>query len=120
MSGRDTNRTVPAATFGNGVTYTVGTDDYSNVWNYSDMDTSPWTVKFTLGAAPTGQARLYVALAANEGGSLTVTVNGTQVGSLAPQNQSDAVVRLGSHGDLTPWTGPLTLRVRRLMNTPWA
>jgi rhamnogalacturonan endolyase len=87
-----------AANFGNGVTYTVGTDDYSKVWNYSDVDTSPWTVNFTVAAAPTGQARLYVALAANEGGSLTVTVNGKQVGTLAPKNQSDAVVRLGSHG----------------------
>ena len=94
-----------AANFGTGVTYTVGTDDYSKVWNYSDMDTSPWTVNFTMGAAPTGQARLYVALAANEGGSLTVTVNGTQVGTLAPQNQSDAVTRLGSHGYF--WDGQI-------------
>jgi rhamnogalacturonan endolyase len=94
-----------AANFGKGVTYTVGTDDYSKVWNYSDMDTSPWTVNFTMGAAPSGQARLYVALAANEGGSLTVTVNGTQVGTLAPQNQSDAVTRLGSHGYF--WDGQI-------------
>jgi rhamnogalacturonan endolyase len=94
-----------AATFGNGVTYTVGKDDYSKVWNYADMDTAPWTVNFTMGAAPTGQARLYVALAANEGGSLTVAVNGTQVGTLAPQNTSDAVIRLGSHGYF--WDGQI-------------
>lgn len=94
-----------AANFGNGVTYTVGTDDYAKVWNYSDMDTSPWTVNFTLVAAPTGQARFYLALAANEGGSLTVSVNGKQIGTLAPQNESDAVVRLGSHGYF--WDGQI-------------
>ena len=101
-----------AATFGKGVTYMVGTDDYSKVWNYSDMDTSPWTVSFTMGAAPTGQARLYVALAANEGGSLTVTVNGTQVGTLAPQNTSDAVTRLGSHGYF--WDGQIVFAASAL------
>ncbi|HVZ85754.1 MAG TPA: polysaccharide lyase family protein [Polyangia bacterium] len=101
-----------AANFGTGVTYTVGTDDYSKVWNYSDMDTSPWTVNFTMGAAPTGEARLYVALAANEGGSLTVTVNGTQVGTLAPQNQSDAVTRLGSHGYF--WDGQIVFAASAL------
>lgn len=101
-----------AANFGKGVTYTVGTDDYSKVWNYSDMDTSSWTVNFTMGAAPTGQARLYVALAANEGGSLTVTVNGTQVGTLAPQNTSDAVVRLGSHGYF--WDGQIVFAASTL------
>jgi rhamnogalacturonan endolyase len=101
-----------AANFGNGVTYTVGTDDYSKVWNYSDMDTSPWTVNFTMATASTGQARFYVALAANEGGSLTVTVNGTQVGTLAPQNQSDAVTRLGSHGYF--WDGELVFNANVL------
>jgi rhamnogalacturonan endolyase len=101
-----------AATFGNGVTYTVGTDDYSKVWNYSDMDTSAWTVNFNLGTAPTGQARLYVALAANEGGSLTVSLNGKQVGTLAPQNQSDAVVRLGSHGYF--WDGQIVFAASSL------
>jgi len=101
-----------AANFGGGVTYRVGTDDYSKVWNYSDMDTSPWTVDFTMAAAPTGKARLYVALAANEGGSLTVTVNGTQVGTLAPQNQSDAVVRLGSHGYF--WDGQIVFNATAL------
>ena len=56
--------------FGKGVTYTVGTDDYAKVWNYSDMDASPWTVNFTMAAAGTGKGRFYVALAANSGGSL--------------------------------------------------
>jgi rhamnogalacturonan endolyase len=101
-----------ATNFGKGVTYTVGTDDYSKVWNYSDMDTSPWTVNFTMAAAPTGQARLYVALAANEGGSLTVTVNGTAVGTLSPQNTSDAVNRLGSHGYF--WDGQIVFAASAL------
>jgi rhamnogalacturonan endolyase len=100
-----------AANFGNGVTYTAGTD-YSKVWNYSDMDTAPWTVNFTMAAAPTGQARLYVALAANSGGSLSVTVNGTSVGSLSPQNTSDAVTRLGSHGYY--WDGQLVFAATSL------
>jgi hypothetical protein len=76
------------------------------------MDTSPWTVNFTMASGPTGQARFYVALAANEGGSLTVTVNGTQVGTLAPQNQSDAVTRLGSHGYF--WDGQIVFNASSL------
>jgi Polysaccharide lyase family 4, domain III len=55
---------------------------------------------------------LYVALAANEGGSLTVTVNGTQVGTLAPQNSSDAVIRLGSHGYF--WDGQISFAASTL------
>jgi hypothetical protein len=70
------------------------------------MDTPPWTVSFTMAAAPTGTARFYVALAANSGGSLAVTVNGKSVGSLSPTNTSDAVTRLGSHGYF--WDGELT------------
>jgi rhamnogalacturonan endolyase len=93
------------ANFGTGVTYTVGTDDYTKVWNYSDMDASPWTVNFTMASAPTGMGRFYVALAANEGGTLSVSVNGTSIGTLAPQNQSDAVTRLGSHGYF--WDGQI-------------
>jgi rhamnogalacturonan endolyase len=98
--------------FGKGVTYTVGTDDYSKVWNYSDMDTSPWTVNFNMAAAPTGQARLYVALASNSGGSLTVTVNGTAAGTLSLQNTSDAVTRLGSHGYF--WDGQILFNASAL------
>ena len=101
-----------ATNFGNGVTYTVGTDDYSKVWNYSDMDSSPWTVNFTMASAPTGQGRLYVALAANEGGSISVTLNGTSIGSLAPKNTSDAVTRLGSHGYY--WDGQVTFAATAL------
>jgi rhamnogalacturonan endolyase len=101
-----------AAHFGNGVTYTVGTDDVSKVWNYSDMNTAPWTVNFNMAAAPTGQARLFVALAANEGGTLTVTVNGKQVGTLSPQNPSDAVWRLGSHGYF--WDGQIVFAASAL------
>jgi rhamnogalacturonan endolyase len=66
-----------AANFGNGVTYTAGTDDYTKIWNYSDVDASPWTVNFTMATASTGQGRFYVALAANEGGTLSVSLNGT-------------------------------------------
>ena len=101
-----------ATNFGNGVTYTVGTDDYSKVWNYSDMDSSPWTVNFTMASAPTGQGRFYVALAANSGGSLSVSLNGTSIGSLSPANTSDAVTRLGSHGYY--WDGQLTFAATAL------
>ena len=94
-----------AANFGNGVTYTAGTDDYAKVWNYSDVDASPWTVNFTMASAPTGMGRFYVALAANEGGTLSVSLNGVSIGALAPQNQSDAVTRLGSHGYF--WDGQI-------------
>jgi len=34
-----------------------------------------------------------------------VSVNGTSIGKLAPQNQSDAVTRLGSHGYF--WDGQI-------------
>ena len=100
------------ANFGSGVNYTVGSENYANVWNYSDMDSSPWTVNFNMASAPTGSARFYVALAANQGGTLSVSVNGTSVGSLAPQNTSDAVTRLGSHGYY--WDGQIVFNASAL------
>jgi rhamnogalacturonan endolyase len=86
--------------FGNGITYTVGTDDYTKVWNYDLMGTGSWTVNFTMPKAPSAaQGRFYLALASNFGGShLTISMNGTQIGSVNAANPSDAVVRLGSHG----------------------
>jgi rhamnogalacturonan endolyase len=101
-----------AANFGNGVTYTAGTDDYTKIWNYSDVDASPWTVNFTMATASTGQGRFYVALAANEGGTLSVSLNGTSIGTLTPQNQSDAVTRLGSHGYF--WDGQIVFNASAL------
>jgi rhamnogalacturonan endolyase len=90
-----------ASAFGAGVTYTVGTDDYSKVWNYSMVGAGRWTVNFTMATAPAAgnMARFYLALASNDGDNLTVDVNGTSIGAFDPPgNQSDAVVRLGSHG----------------------
>jgi hypothetical protein len=89
-----------AANFGKGVTYTVGTDEYSTVWNYSMMGATTWTVNFTLTNAPTAgsMARFYLALASSDGANLTVAVNGTSIGAFGPGNPTDSVVRLGSHG----------------------
>jgi rhamnogalacturonan endolyase len=89
-----------AARFGKGVDYTVGTDDYSTVWNYSMMGATTWTVNFTLANAPTAgsQGRFYLALASSDGANLTVALNGTSIGAFAPGNPTDSVVRLGSHG----------------------
>ena len=89
-----------AANFGNGVNYTVGTDDYSKVWNYSMMGTATWTVSFTLANAPTagGQGRFYLALASSDGANMSVGLNGTSIGTFSPANATDSVVRLGSHG----------------------
>jgi rhamnogalacturonan endolyase len=85
--------------FGKGVTYAVGTDDYSKVWNYSMMGATTWTVNFNMANAPTGaQGRFYLALASSDGSSLKVSANGTSIGSIAPKNATDSVVRLGSHG----------------------
>lgn len=94
--------------FPNGTTYTVGKDDWSKTWNYSmmnDLDSSwatnpPSMVNFTLSKAPASgtHGRVYLALASNIGVHLDVSVNGTSIGSFAPGNTSDAVVRLGSHG----------------------
>jgi hypothetical protein len=89
-----------AANFGKGVAYTVGTDDYSTVWNYSMMGATTWTVNFTLANAPTAgsQARVYFALASSDGANLSVSLNGTSIGAFAPGDATDSVVRLGSHG----------------------
>jgi rhamnogalacturonan endolyase len=89
-----------AAKFGNGVMYTVGTDDYATAWNYSMMGATTWTVNFTLGSAPTAgsMARFYLALASSDGTNMTVSVNGTSIGAFQPGNSTDSVVRLGSHG----------------------
>jgi rhamnogalacturonan endolyase len=104
-----------AAMFGAGVTYTVGTDDYSKVWNYSMVGAATWTVNFTLATAPTtgSMARFYLALASNDGDNLTVKVNGTSMGDFDPPgNQSDAVVRLGSHGAF--WDGSIVFAASAL------
>lgn len=66
--------------FGKGVTYTVGTDDYSKVWDYEMLGAGTWTVNFNLTKAA--------------------------IGNITPGNSSDAVVRLGSHGAF--WDTPLT------------
>jgi rhamnogalacturonan endolyase len=89
-----------ARQFGKGVDYTVGTDDYSQVWNYSMMGSTTWTVNFTLAKAATAgsQGRFYLALASSDGAYLTVKVNGTSIGAFAPGDATDSVVRLGSHG----------------------
>jgi rhamnogalacturonan endolyase len=103
-----------AAAVGTGTTYTVGTDDYAKVWNYADMNASPWTVSFTLANAPAAgsKGRFYLALAANQGGTVSVAINGTSIGTLSPQNQSDAVIRLGSHGYF--WDGQIVFTTSAL------
>jgi rhamnogalacturonan endolyase len=101
-----TNNVDYTTNFGNGVTYTVGTDDYSKVWNQAMMGAGTWTVNFTMATAPTGQGRFYMALAANEGSAMKVSINGTSIGTLTPGDTSDAVIRLGSHGAF--WDGDLT------------
>jgi rhamnogalacturonan endolyase len=101
-----TNNVTYTTNFGKGVTYTVGTDDYSKVWNQAFMGSGTWTVNFTKATAGTGTGRFYLALAANEGASMQVSINGTSVGTLTPGNTSDAVVRLGSHGAF--WDGEIT------------
>jgi rhamnogalacturonan endolyase len=94
--------------FPKGITYTVGKDDYSKVWNFALMNNmnNAWglnpanTVNFTLPKAPTAgtQARFYLALASSFVSGLSVSVNGTSIGNITPGNPSDAMVRLGSHG----------------------
>jgi rhamnogalacturonan endolyase len=101
-----TNNVDYATSFPNGITYTVGTDDYTKVWNNAMMGAGTWTVNFTMATAPTGQGRFYAALAANEGSTMAISINGTSVGSLKPGDTSDAVVRLGSHGAF--WDGDVT------------
>jgi rhamnogalacturonan endolyase len=85
--------------FPNGITYTVGTDNYSKNWNWAIMNAQTWKVNFNLPKAPTGtKAGFYLALASNDGSHLTLSANGTQIAAVNPTNTSDAVVRLGSHG----------------------
>ena len=45
-----------------------------------------------------------------------MAVNGKQIGTLAPQNQSDAVVRLGSHGYF--WDGQILFDASNLRRAP--
>jgi rhamnogalacturonan endolyase len=89
-----------ATEFGNGITFTVGTDDYATKWNYSMMNAQTWNVNFTLPTAPTAgtNGRLYVGLASSDGSDPVFSLNGTNIASLHPGFTSDAVTRLGSHG----------------------
>jgi rhamnogalacturonan endolyase len=81
------------------LTYTVGRSDWRKDWRYAQFGTAPWTIDFTLAAAPPkdAPASLVVALASSES-TLAITVNGTQVGSYKAPQPSHAPVRLGSHG----------------------
>lgn len=88
-----------AAESGSGLTYTVGKSDWRKDWDYAQFGSAPWTVIFSLTDTPAkdAPASLYIALASSET-TLTVTVNGTQIGSYKAPQASHAPVRLGSHG----------------------
>ncbi len=64
------------------------------------MGDTTWTVNFTMANAATAgsQGRVYQALASSDGANMSVSLNGTSIGTFSPGNATDAVVRLGSHG----------------------
>jgi rhamnogalacturonan endolyase len=104
--------------FPNGLTYMVGKSDWHTGWNFAQptitsYDTAgnasyvqyPWKIDFDQATATTGatdSASLYLSFAAEFSAALIVTVNGTNVSSPTTgfylANQSDAMIRLGSHG----------------------
>ena len=81
------------------LTYTVGRSDWRKDWRYAQFGTAPWTINFTLAAAPPqdAPASLVVALASSES-LLAISVNGTEVARYKAPQPSHAPVRLGSHG----------------------
>lgn len=83
-----------------GLTYTIGKSDWRKDWNYAQFGSAPWTIDFSLTAAPAEGASLYIALASSET-TLAVTVNGTEVGRYKTPLPAHAPVRLGSHGPFT-------------------
>lgn len=96
--------------FPNDVNFTIGKSKFATDWNFvqpydkSVQSTSPnWKINFNLPNAPTGaNASVYVALAANFGSALILSVNGTSVTfpitGVSPGNSSNAKIRKGIHG----------------------
>jgi hypothetical protein len=86
------------------LTYTVGQSNWATDWNYVQYTANAnvtWKIKFNLTKAPTAgsQAAIYLAFAADFGGTVAATVNGTSVSTgFSPAQQADAMVRLGSQG----------------------
>jgi rhamnogalacturonan endolyase len=81
------------------LTYTVGRSDWHKDWEYAQFGTAPWTIQFALANTPPkdAPASLYIGLASSES-TLSVTVNGAEVGTYKAPHGSHAPVRLGSHG----------------------
>ena len=80
--------------FPNGLTYTVGKSRWSTDWNYclpsmpdltGAYQAGAGTINFNLAQAPASNATasLYLALAGDEGGHITVTINGTNLDTAA-------------------------------------
>jgi rhamnogalacturonan endolyase len=97
--------------FPNDVNFTIGQSNSATDWNYVQpsrnsipISDPKWNVNFNLTTAPTtgSQASVYVALAANFGAALILSVNGVNVTSpstgVGPGNDSNAMIRKGIHG----------------------
>ncbi len=85
--------------FADGLTYTIGKSNWRKDWNYAHINTAPWTIAFNLKAAPEkgSPASLYIGLASSET-TISVKLNGTDIGSYRTPCPSHPVIRLGSHG----------------------
>ena len=97
--------------FPNDINFNIGQSNSATDWNYVQPSRNSipisdpiWNVNFNLTAAPTtgSQASVYVALAANFGAALILSVNGVNVTSpttgIGPGNDANAMIRKGIHG----------------------
>ncbi len=85
--------------FTEGLTYTIGQSDWTKDWNYTHINSVPWTINFNLAQAPAANspASLYIGLASSET-TLNVKLNDTPIGTYRSPTPAHAVIRLGSHG----------------------
>lgn len=95
---------VPAST-----TFTVGASDPAADWYYAQTQAGTWEIRFTSAVAYTGTAHLFVSASLQQGGTPSVTLNGTPLtGSMPTGNDSTLsrqAVRSG-HPELAVLTVP--------------
>ncbi|WP_348216044.1 polysaccharide lyase family protein [Luteolibacter sp.] len=95
--------------FPDGVNYIVGKSDWKKDWNICQpLDLSPecevlgdsvWTVRFPLDTVPDGGTRLRISFCGSrEGSSLSLLLNGTEVGNTGPLPEDGAMHRDSHRG----------------------
>ena len=76
------------------LTFTVGTSNEATDWYYGQVKNGQWTVKFNSDKTYSGNAYLTISAAAvTNSPKLTISINGTNIGSWSPSPNDGAIYR---------------------------